>query len=133
MGAWGTGIFENDDASDWVYTLAEEEGIDALRPTLMAAADLFGITEEILEEPAGSEALAAAEVVAALLGKPSINLPDEVSEWVQGKEFCPELAFVALKAVKVVLTNSELKELWEESDEFNAWISVVNNLKERLT
>lgn len=98
----------------------------------MAAADLFGITEEILEEPAGSEALAAAEVVAALLGKPSINLPDEVSEWVQGKEFGPELAFVALKAIKVVLTNSELKELWEESDEYNAWISVVNSLKERL-
>ncbi len=43
MGAWGTGIFENDDASDWVYTLLEEDGVDALRPTLMAAADYYGI------------------------------------------------------------------------------------------
>ena len=133
MGAWGIGIFENDDASDWLYTLVEEEGVDALRPTLMAAADLFGITEEMLEEPAGSEALAAAEVVAALLGKTSLNLPEQVLEWVQGKEFGPELAFVALKAVKVVLTNSELKELWEESDYFNAWMSIVNSLRERLT
>lgn len=131
MGAWGIGIFENDEASDWVYTLAEEEGADALRETLMAAADLFGL-EEILEEPAGSGALAAAEVVAALLGNPSANLPEEVSEWVQGKELGSELASVAQKAVEVVLTNSELKELWQETEDFNEWKAIVNNLKERL-
>ena len=28
MGAWGTGAFDNDDASDWVYEL-EDGGIDA--------------------------------------------------------------------------------------------------------
>lgn len=133
MGAWGTGVFENDEASDWVFTLDEEEGVETLRPTLMAAADLLGLTEEILEEPAGSEALAAAEVVAALLGKPSADLPEEVLEWVKGKEFGSELASMAQSAVKVVLTNSELKELWQETDEFTAWKNVLTNLKGRLT
>ena len=67
MGAWGVGPFENDDASDWVYQLEGAEDLELVRGTLEAAANPQGY----LEAPTCSEALAAAEVVAALSGRPT--------------------------------------------------------------
>ena len=77
MGAWGIGNFDNDDAADWVYELAESDGTDVL------VAALEGATSEgYLEAPVSCAALAAAEVVAALLGNAGKALPDEVRKWV---------------------------------------------------
>ena len=67
MGAWGIGTFENDDAGDWVDRLEESEGLTLLTETLAPAADPSGY----LEAPTCTEALAAAEVVAALAGRPA--------------------------------------------------------------
>ena len=41
---------------------------------------------DYIEAPDASAALAAAEVVAALLGRPAVELPDAVAAWVAGKK-----------------------------------------------
>lgn len=75
MGTWGTGIFENDDAADWVYTL-EAEGALAIDAAFNAA--IADASEGYLKAPVGSCALAAAEAVAAAFGAPAATLLDEV-------------------------------------------------------
>lgn len=130
MGAWGYGSFDNDDALDWVNELERSEDLSAITRALDAVTDN---SADYLEAPDCSVALAAAEVVAALAGNPSPSLPEEVTQWLcVHKDVDADTVSKAKRAVNIVLLNSELKELWEESDEFERWRAVVTDLLCRL-
>ncbi|QHW33231.1 DUF4259 domain-containing protein [Paenibacillus rhizovicinus] len=134
MGAWGTGIFENDDVLDWKADLLESEGIELIKETIESVID-----EEYVEVDLASNALGAIELLAALQGKPGeilvndSNYVEGLHEWVeihkgQGKSLLP----IAKKAIKKIKKESELKELWEESEEYKTWKNIVNELEGRL-
>ncbi len=130
MGAWELGHFGNDDALDWIGDL-EASGQPAIDEALGCATDSAA---DYIEEPECCVTLAAAEVVAALLGKPATDLPDGVRAWVAGKASPDEqLVSRALAATEAVLSESELKDLWQESDHFEKWAESVKNLQARLT
>ncbi|OPX86262.1 MAG: hypothetical protein A4E53_03172 [Pelotomaculum sp. PtaB.Bin104] len=76
--------------------------------------------------------MAAAEVIAALKGKPSGDLPEEIATWVKDNKILPELVELSKKALELVVDKSELKELWEDTDEFTTWLEIVQDLKNRL-
>ncbi len=130
MGAWGAGTFDNDDASDWVYRLEEASDLTLLRDTLVVAAEPDGY----LDSPVCAEALAAAEVVAALAGRPAPDLPEEVRGWVEEHQtrVPPDLRTLAVQAIDQVAADSELRELWEEAEETDAWADRVQELRGRL-
>lgn len=129
MGAWGHGNFANDDASDWVAAL-NRRGPSALARAFAAVPEN---DEEYLQVSAACAALAAAEVVAALAGAPGANLPKKVTAWVAGKPHpTPELFEAARRAVKRVLRASELRELWAESPNAEAWRAEVEGVLARL-
>ncbi|MBS2028501.1 MAG: DUF4259 domain-containing protein [Deltaproteobacteria bacterium] len=130
MGAWSASSFENDDAADWIYELEEADDLEILETTLESAAE----NDDYLEAPEGSMAIAAAEVVAALLGKPAPELPDEVTAFVARMKAPPNrgLAELALKAVERVKTRSELQELWDEGENAKAWHALLADLSKRL-
>ena len=124
MGSWGTGSFENDDASDWVYELEQATDDSLLRATL---------TADLSEAPEGSCALAAAEVVAAALGKAAANLPKEVTAWVDAHRnaVSDDLLDLARRAVREVAGGGELRELWDEAAD-PGWSASVRDLDSRL-
>lgn len=130
MGTWGFSTFDDDDARDWVYDL-EERGVKAIEGA-------FGEILEIgdyLDTDICSRALAACEVVAALAGKASDGLTDEVSEWIEQHSNVDVSGFrnTALQVIdRVVCDRSELKQRWEDSDGFHTWIAGVADLKSRL-
>lgn len=130
MGTWDVGGFDNDDALDWVYELKEESDFTIL-------ADAFeNITGQKgnLEAPDCAVAISAAEVVAALLGNPADDLPDEVIEWVEEMPDPSEaLVKMALSAVKVILDDSEMKDTWEDSDHYDEWQENIQDLQSRLS
>jgi len=129
MGTWGALPFENDNASDWVWNLEEAEDTSVLTDALEAVAD----AEEIEEE--SEEAVAAAEVVAAMLGKPLAELPGEVEAFAkrQGpKKPAPGLVALAIKAVKRISKESDLKERWKEADGEEEWQDSLKDLLKRL-
>jgi len=82
MGAWNEGNFDIDDASDWVYSLEKSKGID----TLLAPINKINSSAEYLESPDCSEALAAAEVIAASLTGDSTVIPEDAGKWLQKKQ-----------------------------------------------
>jgi len=77
MGAWGAGNFENDDALDWLAVL-QAEGLQAAGGAIQ---DVLTLADDYLEATTCCAALAAAEVIAALRGRPASRLPDELVEW----------------------------------------------------
>jgi hypothetical protein len=93
----------------------------------------INMTEEQPENDACCEARAAAEVVAALRGKPAAKLPDEVQTWLKGKPKPTEaLVAEAIRALDRILKDSETKALWEETEYYVAWKTSVEELRSRL-
>ncbi|MFF2482736.1 DUF4259 domain-containing protein [Paenibacillus sp. NPDC058071] len=87
----------------------------------------------------GSNALSAAELVAALQGRTGETLQQEVEgdeelqEWIakhngKGKRLVP----AARRAVAKSKANSELQQLWEESEYYEKWLEVVAELESSL-
>lgn len=129
MAGWGTGSFENEDAQNFLGQL-KSLGIDDLRQILARAADV----RDYMEAPESSVAIAAAEVVAALKGAPSSNLPREIADWISatGSGSTTDLNELARRAVSKIRSSSELKDLWLEAEGLNEWSAVLRDLEQRL-
>jgi Domain of unknown function (DUF4259) len=129
LGAWSHTSFGNDDASDFVYEV-EEDGVPAV-------ANAFEVVNHFpadgyLEAPDACVALAAAELVAAAVGKPASDFPEQAAALMPKIQNVRALRSEATAAVTRVLNNSELRELWAEADDFGKWRADVENLLERL-
>lgn len=134
MGAWGSGIYDNDDAADWAHGL-DDGGLDLIRAALQATR-----TESYLQAPEAATALAAADVIGRLKSGGGEQSPyaESVINWVdQHEDDDTWLALVpaARAAVAAVLAeSSELRELWAEDETALAdWLFVVAELEARLT
>jgi hypothetical protein len=131
MGTWAPGPFDNDQALDWIADLVKSPDL-----SLILAALSIDPNDGALDIVAGVDVLIAAEVVAALTGRPSDELPDEVVTWVETHRKLPAgpLKQRARDLVEAVLAPaSELHELWEENpEEFVQWKAGVADLLARL-
>ena len=78
--------------------------------------------------------IAAAEVVAAQKGalNPKVNEDAKACLANLESKADPGLISLALKALERIKTNSELKELWDESENPAEWYQAVGNLEARL-
>ncbi|MGB6385102.1 MAG: DUF4259 domain-containing protein [Terriglobales bacterium] len=130
MPGWGTGSFENEDAQNFLGRLSSI-GIDDLRSILTRAAD----SDDYLEAPDSSVAVAAAEVVATAKGKPPQTVPRKIAEWVGKIEGAPssEMSELTRRAVERIRINSELKDLWLQAEGLNEWSAVLRDLENRLS
>lgn len=133
MGAWGTGPFENDDAGDWSFEL-DEGGLHYIRDTLETITTAQ--PDDYLEAPYCSNAIAAAEVVAAMRGSGLKDLPEEVTSWLESKPKAPpDLITLAREAVSRIISDSELKDVWDEAlpEDAALWKESVEDLLKRLS
>jgi Domain of unknown function (DUF4259) len=137
MGAWGHAPFDNDDAADWVADLERAPDDELLERTLTAVAAAGA--DEYVEEPDGASAIAAAEVVAAALtgSRDRLEAGGPFAEgavaWVEarGAGVRPELAGLALTALRRVRDKSELRELWDDAGA-DDWLAELAALEGRL-
>jgi hypothetical protein len=140
MGAWGVKNFENDAAADFAWDVIESSsGVSKVINTITA----FGGNAPVEED--AEEVLAAIEYIAAAKGNPSEDIPEHVQEFVrdnllQFKEHLvpgfsdpdTDLAGISLKTIKQIRESSELKQLWEESEDYNEWLNVLDDLEKRV-
>ena len=133
MGAWGNRNFENDAAEDFLDEFRDLPTDAMLLEALMAVVEA-GEEQTYIEAEEASAALAAAEVVAASLARPSPDFPEALSAVVHnlGSGENKDIRKLARKAVKQVLRASELQELWAEQGEPNEWQAIQRDLLARL-
>jgi hypothetical protein len=134
MGAWGHQVFENDGAMDFAGTVVDGAGVTVLQD---AFDQVIGIGDDFLDSSVAEEALMAAEIVARLNGKPGPQSSyfKNVDAWIsrQSQKPAPALIDKARHAVKRILgENSEIVELWQDSDQFELWRAGIENLQARL-
>jgi hypothetical protein len=129
MGAWGVLPFENDNAVDWIWNLEEAVDTSVLTDALEAVGSAGALDGDC------EEAVAAAEVVAALRGKPLTELPDEVTDFLraQRKQKPPtKLVNLAITVVQRIAEASDLKDRWDRSDRGKTWQEAMKDLLLRL-
>jgi hypothetical protein len=125
MGSWGLGPFQNDAAGDFTDRVVHNRDFYEVRNVLRHITR-FPLTSE-LEVDDCCEGLVAAEIVAALNGFPSPDLPENLS--VTLTEFQSNFqkgdTELALHAVKRIRSKSELCDLVEGEEE---WFNLVDKL-----
>jgi Domain of unknown function (DUF4259) len=131
MGAWGHRTFENDSALDWLGDL-EDSDASALAEALDTIADAPPKT--YLDADDCSAALAAAELIAAALGRGDDRLTKEALAWLdEHRDAVRDLgATRAHLAVEKLYKQSELRELWDENGADTPWHADVRELMKRL-
>jgi hypothetical protein len=134
MGAWASDSFGDDDACDWAYELEDCNDLSFIEATLdrvLETADCY------LEAPDASRAIAAVEAIARLQGNWGERSPysEAVDKWVEKTKLTPSKVLVlkAHRAIERILSKqSELLELWQESEEFENWRTAVRALRSRV-
>ena len=133
MGAWGTGVYDNDSAADWAHELGGgglsmlEEGLKQIQ------ADTY------LDSWEGTAAIAAADVVARLRsgGGEQSAYVEGVTDWVQANRNVEwqQLVAPAIASIDRASSpdNNELYELWAETDLLQEWLAVLGEVRSRLT
>lgn len=129
MAAWGTKTFEEDTANDWIQEL-----IDSEDPREFLVESL-SIDPGFIEADQAAAILAAGETLIALLDEPRVGVPGELVDWVGDNECedvsdLPETAVASI--VKVLGNESELRDIWNESEEFEEWQENVDQMREVL-
>jgi hypothetical protein len=133
MGAWGFDSFENDTACDWT---GELEDADDLTPVHEALDGVLENDEDFLDSDDACNAIAACEVIARLKAKGGQRdaYTESVDRWVESHPTRPDADLVAKGNAaldRILAEDSELRELWEESD-FDAWMKCMNDLRRRM-
>jgi Domain of unknown function (DUF4259) len=124
MGAWGPGGFENDTALDFIATV---KSVDDLAAVFAAEPG------KKIEADTASTIIAAAECVAAMLGRPADDVPEKLAARLTGFGK-PEAALLEATRdhVSMVIAHSELSELWAEADNPGEFNLAMTGLIDRL-
>ncbi len=132
MGDWDVGAFDNDTAKEWLIELMSGESTSAILRAIVNVAKLPAT--DYLQAPECEIAVAAAELVVAARGNPSSHLPADASNWIANRKFVAgkEVVAMALKVLRRIEENSELKEVWSETNSANDWKRSISDLKRRL-
>ena len=130
MATWDYHNFDNDAAADFADTFRQRPNEAVLYEALATAAE----EEGTLELADASQALAAAELVAAIIGRPAQDMPVGLLPATtlldaDGQEDLQELA---QEAVEAVLRDSELQARWAATENYADWQALQQNLLTRL-
>ena len=130
MGAWSHESFGNDTAADWAYGLAECKDMAYIEDALDAVLS----ENDYLDSDIAAEAVAAIEVMAKMLGKgtQADSYTENADIWVASMTEAPsaDLRAKAIRAIdRITGEESELAELWSDSDDSDGWSATMAALR----
>lgn len=130
MGSWSNKPFGNDTALDWALRLLSSGSEDLIPSSIRDALDSNDVPDASISE----EAVAAAAVIAAAANEPIRAVTKDISAWIRTRGYVPDKALIAdaTKVLEAVMEESELRELWEESERLQGWLKSTANVQQRL-
>ena len=131
MSAWGINNFENDVALEFVNEVINtnaklvkgiaESFVNNFHPENTSLDDCFTF-------------LSICEIFAAINKKPSEDVPSELEDWLERFyiEIDQEPLKLCTKGLLLILKDSEVKEMYLDTEYFKAWEDVQKDLLKRL-
>ncbi len=132
MGTWGFNVFDDDSAMDFFYELVENEDfISQIEDALNNATE-----SEYLEVDEANAVLVSCSIIDACLNDTSYVFPsDDYKKLISAEYRTKFKSFksLAVEAISNVLSeNSEINELWDETDSYENWKNNILKIKENL-
>ena len=142
MSTWGTGSFENDTASDWIWAIkpaviAEPFAYPMSAISQLLRSDLYLAAQECHQAIAAAECIARANTPNDAPADQPTDQPAELSVWLtslNGRRPEPTMTRHAIEAVTTIRNNeqSELREHWAKQDQLDQWLAAIDDLLDRL-
>ena len=135
MATWDVGALDNDEAQDFLAEWQESEDY-ALVDELLS--DVLDMGESYLEADLGARTIASGAVLSAVVNEAIEELFDgdeDSVDWAFGLPQ-PKVALLnkLVRSLKRILKEeSELREQWEETDDFDGWRATVREIIADLT
>jgi hypothetical protein len=138
MGIWSPDGFASDEALDWLQGLDPDAGAEPVVRALRVAVES---PDPYLDTRRAQIARAAAELVAALHGRPQSGLPDPARRWVEAQGDPPlgaegskdlDALVLATRAIDYIVRSSELAEIWSQQLDQRPWQAALDDLRMRL-
>jgi len=135
MGAWGTGILEDDTALDFIeeQLIPQQDPRNAMREAFESV-----MSADYVDYDMGHAVLVSSAAIRATQSGQELE-EDEQEEWTEWREGLSDLDFSQLKplaakaCLRVCADQSELYELWSENEElFPEWKAGVTSLASSL-
>lgn len=130
MSAWGTELFDNDTSNDLLYEIIEA-GDDA-KTFIQSLINVELNDDEEFGLLWAYEYIASGAILDALLHGNTYEYQAEgFEEWLQAQSLNSIIEFLpaVLRGLKHVLSeNSELNELWQETEDYPEWRSNIEKL-----
>ena len=125
------GSFSNDGARAWLEELYGSVSQEPIKKALLAVLRM----EAFIDAQDAERAVAACEIVAASLGQPSDELPQEAALWIRAQRFVAPREMLRLSGMIVdrIEKRSELRDLWDGTDLAGQWRQEMRALKSRLS
>ncbi|MDA8587175.1 DUF4259 domain-containing protein [Rhodobacteraceae bacterium] len=130
MASWGVHSFENDDATAWAAAYCEM-GLDVAKSTIdVARGDL---ENGALSADLSCRAIAACEAIAFALGRGS---PAAVQAFsgapAADRGIAQDLTDDSDALLEAITSASELKVIWSNANQYDAWAASLMELRSRL-
>ncbi len=130
MGAWGTGIFDDDTSCDLLADVIEDGALSFVRDALEID------TSDYIEYEDAYKIIVSAALIDTLLNQTDHHYPvDDFDTWLAAQPRAEILAHQAaiLASLRLVLADSEITELWQENEEeFPEWQANIQALIDGL-
>ncbi len=131
MSAWGINNFENDVALDFVGEVIAGN-VSLVKSFAEGFVANFHPEETSLDECFAF--LALCELFAAIKKKPSEDIPSELTDWLERTliQVDNEPLNICIKGLQLILKDSEAKEMYLDTEYYNAWEEIQKDLLKRL-
>lgn len=134
VGTWEIGFFDNDMACDWENEINTDTTLTYIE---QAFTPVINNQDDSLDIDLANRSLAAAEALARVLKKDGEHnsYTKHLDSWIEQTdiEVPSSLTKLALDTIELVIdSESELMQYWKIRGEFDNWISLIEQLKDRL-
>ncbi|PQO31397.1 hypothetical protein C5Y96_13745 [Blastopirellula marina] len=133
MGAWGHEIFDNDAACDWLDSLLVRDDLSSIELAL----DKVNQSADSIDTATASAALAACETLARLRGRPGLHEAslDQLKHWTDHHNHLDtdHLVPLAMQTLaRIQADDCQLKQQWQQSENFEKWVATVEDVARRI-
>jgi hypothetical protein len=133
MGTWSTLPFGNDAAGDWAERLIKTDDLSYIEETLRV---VFDCKESVLSSDTAEEAVAAAEVLAKLLGHGSQadGYTAAVDKWIRSHPATPSASLLdqARQALDRIRKDPWMQGAWFDAAQAAQWAQSLRSIQANL-
>jgi len=131
-GYWGVDTLENDSAIGFLDEIVHANEVNGV----VGALDAVLNGDQYIDDEKAARALAAAELVAAMIGRPSKTMAKDKIEWAMEQRLrASDMVPLAIRAIDKITQRSETRDLLMESTDskmLREWEKNVRRLRSRL-